>query len=82
MTNNTHLKALSAIGMLISSFAQQHTLQNILLHICAPLPQKGALSRWGPTRATGREVKDDHYVLHLTPTLHMPATVLSVETRA
>ena len=40
------------------------------------------LSYLGPIRATGKEVKDNHYVLHLTPTLQLATPCLSFEIRA
>ena len=42
---------------------------------------KRGLRSLGLIRATGKEVKDNHYVLHLTPTLQLAITFLSFEIR-
>ena len=48
-----------------------------LEHNCyPPLPQKRGLKSLGLIRATGQEIQDNHYVLHLTPTLHLAITFL------
>ena len=40
---------------------------------------KKGIKSLGPIQATGKEVKDNHHVLHLTPTLQLALTVLSFE---
>ena len=47
-----------------------------------PRSHKKGIKSLGPIRATGKEVRDNHYVLHLTPTLQLAVSFLSLEIRA
>ena len=41
-----------------------------------PVPTKRVLSRWGPIRDTGKEVRHNRYVLQLTALVPLTETVL------
>ena len=53
-----------------------------LKYIYATCSNEKGIKSLGPMRATGKKVKDNRYVLHLTPTLQLAATFLSFEIRA
>ena len=63
-------------------FRKCKTLREVGWYVYVTRYHKRWIQSLGSIRATGKEVKDNHCVLHLTPTLQLTVTSLSFEIRA